>query len=103
MVDFCLGVKQNFIAVQPYSKTKITFFKIRMEIGIKQSNLINYFFFNLRKGDVVVFSGSGRDCIKRITAASGKNKFLAAGDNSSHSRSYTIARSQVKGKLLIKY
>ena len=63
--------------------------------------LVSSFFFNLRKGDVVVFSGSGRDCIKRITAASGKNKFLAAGDNSSHSRSYTIARSQVKGKLLI--
>ncbi len=65
--------------------------------------LISSLFFNLRKGDVVVFNSGGRDCIKRITAAAGKNKFVVEGDNSSHSSSYGITRGQIKGKLLMKY
>ncbi len=65
--------------------------------------LVSSLFFNLKEGDVVVFIGNGRDCIKRITASAGKNKFVVAGDNGSHSRSCTITRSQIKGKLLMKY
>lgn len=65
--------------------------------------LISSLFFKLRKGDVVVFNSGGREYIKRITTAAGKNKFVVEGDNSSHSSSYSITRRQVKGKLLMKY
>ncbi len=64
--------------------------------------LASSFFFNLRKGDVVIFSSNGMDCVKRITAVTGKNTYVAAGDNSLHGRSYTIGRRQIKGKLLMK-
>ena len=65
--------------------------------------LLSSLFFNLREGDVVVFSCGSRDYLKRIKAVVGKNKFAVAGDNSSHSRSWNITRNQIKGKLLIKY
>ncbi len=64
--------------------------------------LVSSLFFGLKEGDVVVFSICGRDCIKRVTAA-GKNGFTVVGDNRGHSRSYTIERRQIKGKLLMNY
>ncbi len=64
--------------------------------------LVSSFFFKLDKGNVVVFSEGNRDLIKRIRTVTGKDAYVAAGDNTSHSRSYTITRRQVKGKLLMK-
>lgn len=65
--------------------------------------LISSLFFSLKKGDVVVFSDGSRDLVKRITAATEKNTYAAAGDNTGHSRVYSVTRRQVKGKLLMKY
>ncbi len=65
--------------------------------------LVSSLFFDLKEGDVVVFSSCNKDCLKRIMAAEGKGKFVAAGDNRSHSRNYGITRSQIKGKFLMKY
>ncbi len=65
--------------------------------------IVSSLFFNLRKGDVVIFNSNGMDYIKRIKSVAGKGIYVAAGDNTEHSRIYTIARKQIKGKLLIKF
>ena len=60
------------------------------------------FLFNLQKEDVVVFTDGGRDYVKRVKAVNG-DKLVVAGDNSNHSKSWSIMRKQIKGKYLIKY
>lgn len=61
---------------------------------------------NIKKGDIVVFSAAGRDCIKRVAAVSG-DSFFAEGDNNLHStdsRDYgEVKKRQVLGKVLAKY
>ena len=65
--------------------------------------LLSSLFFKLKSGDAVVFGSGSRDYLKRIVAATAKNKFIAVGDNKGHSSKYAITRKQVKGKFLMKY
>ncbi len=61
---------------------------------------------NVKKGDVIVFSESGIDCVKRIHNADEDSVFVL-GDNmqeSTDSRNYgPISRKQVLGKAILKY
>jgi len=58
-------------------------------------------FFGLKKGDVIVFNHNGRVYLKRVKINRGT--LVVAGDNKGHTGEWEIARSQVKGKYLMKY
>ncbi|MBI2663949.1 S24/S26 family peptidase [Candidatus Woesearchaeota archaeon] len=58
-------------------------------------------FFRLKKGDVVIFGDGSKEYLKRVKGINGK-KIEVAGDNETHSRIYSIERSQIKAKFLMK-
>ena len=65
--------------------------------------LVNSFAYKLNAGDVIVFRNHGKDYLKRIRKVLGSKRFLAEGDNGSHTGSWQVSRSQIKGKYLMKY
>ena len=76
-----------------------------MEPGFVEGDklIVNSFLFKLKVGDIVVFNNSGKDYLKRIKTVIGKNNFVVTGDNLSHSKTWNISRSQIRGKYLMKY
>lgn len=64
--------------------------------------LLHSFLYRVKKGDVVVFRDGSRNYLKRVIRTLGE-KLVVRGDNEGHTKTYTIARSQVKGKFLMKY
>ncbi|MBI2574356.1 S26 family signal peptidase [Candidatus Woesearchaeota archaeon] len=78
-----------------------------MEPGLKEGDRVLLLRTkNMKKGDVVVFSAAGRDCIKRVSSVA-RSSFFAEGDNkqeSTDSRHYgAIHKKQVVGKVFWRY
>ena len=64
--------------------------------------LMHSFLYRVKKGDVVVFRNGDADYLKRVIRTLGE-KLVVKGDNEGHTKTYTIGRSQVRGKFLMKY
>ena len=84
------------------SRYKVTGHSMEPNFRNGDKLLVSSLFFNLKKNDVVVFRHGQRSYLKRINAVV-KNRLLLTGDNKNHSGRFNIDRSQIKGKLLMKY
>lgn len=64
-----------------------------------------YIFSQPKKGDVIVFHGSGgKAYLKRITAVAAENEFIVEGDNKEDSKKVPpITRKSIIGKVIFSY